>query len=348
MDNVEQTVTDLSGDANAPRSRVVLALGFLLSFLAACLVFLVIGHLGFQSPQSLWPFGARSVINMPGHDQVGFEPKVISRGGVYLKAAGGDRLNPTAGGDYSVFVWFKLRKIPLPGESLALVGKFDHAERNRPGYAISLEGAPDGVRSRVYVSDGKRLGTWYSFSSAAINRKDWYVLLVSFSQNTFVSTYLGRAGSSEPPNFLGGHRINISALPAAKADLVVGAYGASRFRGQIGPFGIISEEGMGKRLRDYIGEMQSEPFVIPRAISSQSIKLWASPRMDLSTNAIAITELSQAEGSPNESDGVAGIDASKSPRRIAPPKKFNKGGAKRSAKKLSVGRPVSKKPSAKR
>jgi hypothetical protein len=343
MDNVDRTVADLSGNAHTSRSRVVLALGFLLSFLAACSVFLVIGHLGFESPQSLWPFESRSLINVKDQDQIGFEPKVISRGGVYLKAAGGDRLNPIAGRDYTMFIWFKLRKIPLPGESLALLGKFDHAERNRPGYAVSLEGAPDGVRPRVYLSGGAQSGTWYSFSSSVINRKDWYVLLVSFSQNTFVSSYLGRAGSSDEPHFLGGHRINVSSLPAAKADLVVGAYGSSRFRGQIGPFGIISEEEMGKHLKGYLSEMQRSPSVVPTAISSRSIQLWGSPRQDLSVNVIPISELGQGEDPANQSADIGGGNSSKVSGRIAPPKKFNKAGAKRLAKKPSAA----KKPSTK-
>jgi hypothetical protein len=218
---------------------------------------------------------------------------------------------------------------------LALLGKFDQAESNRPGYAVSLEGAPDGVRPRVYLSTGKEPGTWYSFASTLINRKEWYLLVVSLSQSTFVSSYIGRAGSSDQPDLLGGHRIKGAKLPYSKADLVVGAYGSSRFRGQVGPFGVVAKEGLSKKIKDYIVAMQADPAKVPGALSKSAVLLWASPRVDHGLKGVVIAELDSPDNSSAGGGEQAASGTAVSIKRIAPPKKINKAAVSKAAKKVS-------------
>lgn len=263
------------------RSVVVIALSFAASFALACFLLLVVGHYCLNSPRSLWPFERASIGSaIPGAGVSDFVPFPVSKGGAYIKAAIGSDVNPTKGDDYALFVWFKLRKSPAVGEALGVVGKFDSQTPGRPGYAISLEGAPDGIRPRVYVSAGDNPGKWYSFSSHPMNRRDWYLLTVSIVEDTFLSVSLGQALSSEPPVLLGGHRIS-GGLPASKADLVVGAFGASRFRGQIGPFGILAGNGISKQLSTYSKAIQGKPGGIASAVPSNIIRLWASPSEDI-------------------------------------------------------------------
>lgn len=277
--------------ARSQRSPTVLALSFIASFVLACFLLLIIGHYWLNSPSSLWPFNRVGAMSgSQGGSATDFNPFAVSRAGAYVKATIGDIANPTKGDDYALFVWFKLRKSPAVGEALGLVGKFDSQTPGRPGYAVSLEGAPDGIRPRVYVSAGDTPGRWYSFSSYPMNRRDWYLLTVSIVEDTFLSVSLGQVSSKEPPILLGGHRIS-GGLPASKADLVVGAFGASRFRGQVGPFGILAGSTISKELSKYMQAIQGKPGDIPSAIPSSVIRLWATPSEDMGPGKVAIVSV---------------------------------------------------------
>jgi len=246
---------------------------------------------------------------------------------VYVKAVVGDAANLTRGEDYALFIWFKLRKAPAVGEALGLVGKFDSQEPGRPGYAVSLEGAPDGIRPRVYLSSGAVPGRWYSFSSYPLNRRDWYLLTLSITRDTFVSTSLGRAFSHEAPILLGGHRIGEGELPVSKADLVVGAFGASRFRGQIGPFGILSGKDLSVEMTSFLEEMQRAPSAGPAYIKNGVVRLWASPVEDLGPRKVSV--ICAKGGGGDVSGDVAGRTTQrtvggaekKALKRMTPPKK---------------------------
>jgi hypothetical protein len=269
-----------------------------------------------------------------------FDSLQVSRGGVYLKAALGEAGNPSKGEDYGFFVWFKLRKLPAVGEALGLVGKFDAQLPGKPGYAVSLEGAPDGVRPRVYISAGDIPGRWYSFSSHPMNRRDWYLLAVKVIDDAFIVTTLGRAFSKESPILLGGHRLSGGELPASKADLIVGAFGASRFRGQVGPFGILTGPESQEKLSSYLKAMQVQPRGIPSGIPSDAIRLWASPLEDQGPRKTVIVRV-QGEGRGNDesrnrdaSVKRSSADAAGKPqRRITPPKKVVNKSAKSKKKR---------------
>jgi len=267
-------------------SRVVLAASFLVAFAVAASLLVLIGHFAFQAPRSLSPFDALERTE-PG--EVITSPLVVNGGGIYEKVAADAALNPAKGRDYLFFIWFKLRRVPRVGEYLGLAGKFDVNIKHRPGFAITLEGAPDGVRPRVYWNSEARNGVWYSFSSSYLTRKQWYLLAISFSKDTFLSAHLTSAGAGEPAALLGGHRIEPETIPASDAEIQVGSYGTSRFRGQIGPFGVLSGEKLSKELPGLLAAMQANPAGIPDEIPRNVIQLWASPHRDMGPHALAIT-----------------------------------------------------------
>jgi hypothetical protein len=340
---------NIQGVVDSPERELVpgqprvalLVISFIASFTLACSVLLVVGHYGLNAPRSLWPFGSSGVTKILPDDVAPFDSVQISRGGVYLKAAAGEAGNPSKGEDYGFFVWFKLRKLPAIGESLGLVGKFDSQLPGKPGYAVSLEGAPDGVRPRVYISAGAVPGRWYSFSSHPMNRRDWYLLTVTVVDDAFIATSLGRAFSEEPLILLGGHRLTGGDLPASKAEVLVGAFGASRFRGQVGPFGILSGPDSKEQLSSYFKAIQAQPKAIPEGIPVRAIRLWAAPLEDYGPLKVSITRV-QGEArindqSPKKAASVersAADAASKPQRRItAPKKKVVKKSAKNKTKK---------------
>lgn len=267
----------------------VLAAGFVLAFSIACALLLVVGHYALNSPRSLSPFSAPAITENATNDPVS-DPFLVSAAGMFQKAVVGEKANPLPGQDYTFFVWVKVRRPPVQGEVYSLLGKFDAEVGNRPGYALSLEGAPDGVRPRVYLSAGTERGRWYSFSAYPMSRKRWYALAVTLSQDTFVSAHIVEQGSDQPPVLLGGHRIRLSSLPYSASDLVVGAFGSSRFRGYVGPFGIISGERLQKNIVSYLSDMRLDLNKIPSSLPRSSLRLWATPKRDLGPSTFEVVE----------------------------------------------------------
>lgn len=296
----------IHGDRSGAVSLPVTVGSFLLAFGAACVLFLVIGHYSMGSPRRLWPFDDRVRLDRIEGEPIA-EPFAVPSVGIYKKALGGERLNPIPGRDYTVFAWFRLRRLPADGESYGLIGKFDAQVPNRPGYAVSLEGAPDGVRPRVYASAATGGGRWYSFSVHPISRRYWYLLSVSFTEDSFLSAHIIQAGSNEEPTLLGGHRLGLPSLPFSASDMVVGAFGASRFRGQIGPFGILSDRKLRQELPRYLKAISVEPNRIPGVVESGAIELWASPAIDLGPNRYEVITIEKP-------DKAMGVPASKKAR----------------------------------
>jgi hypothetical protein len=329
---------EIQNSINAGRSEAlslpVTVGSFLLAFAAACIVFLVIGHFSMGSPRRLWPFDDRARLDRIEGEPIS-EPFAVPSVGIYKKALGGERLNPIPGRDYTVFSWFKLRRLPADGESYGLVGKFDAQVPNRPGYAVSLEGAPDGVRPRVYASAATGGGRWYSFSVYPISRRYWYLLSVSFTDDSFLSAHIIQAGSGEEPTLLGGHRLGLPSLPFSASDMVVGAFGASRFRGQIGPFGILSQKKLRQDLPSYLKAISLEPNRIPRLVDGDSIELWASPAVDLGPKRYEVITMDK----PDKAMGVPAVKKAKA----APDKKTSARSSKKvSSKSSKSARPESR------
>ena len=237
-EDIPPTVVREESSGGGAASWPLLVGGFVAAFVCACAALLLLGHYTLHSPRSLSPF-TPALIDSDDHGGQELPSLVVSGPGFFRKAQVGEKINPAPGKDYTFFVWVKLRKVPRPGDVYAVLGKFDAQVPNKPGYALSLEGALDGVRPRVYLSSGSDAAKWYTFTAYPMTRKHWYLIAVSISQDTFVSTYVGQHGSEQEAVLLGGHRINLPSLPYSASDVLVGAFGSSRFRGQIGPVGVI-------------------------------------------------------------------------------------------------------------
>ena len=270
--------------ASSP-SRPALWLGFLVAFVSAWCAFIIVGHFGFGIPRSLSLVGADPELQAsePIH-----EPFVVSNAGVFKQVSFDPALNPRLGEDFIFFIWFKVRKSPADGESLALMGKFDATQQHRPGYALSLEGAPDGVRPKIYWNDAEGQGRWHALSSIRLRRKNWYLLAIVFSKDTFLSAHVAMPGSDSEPILLGGNRVEPVVIPQSDAAMVVGATGAGRFRGQLGPFGVLRGKKLASRVKEIVTSMAAEPDSIPSEVATSTIALWASPQVDRGPNRIPI------------------------------------------------------------
>jgi hypothetical protein len=336
----------------------ILFLSFMASFTVAALIAVMVGHIVLKTPLAIWPLRAindggdssAALIHKVGkHNQTSlpFEPFLVKRSGDYLKVDLAQLADPTPGEDLVIFLWFKLKRPLAVGESASLLGKFDAQSAGRPGYALALEGAPDGIRPRVYLSNGSQSARWYSFSTYQINRRDWYLIDLKISQDTFVSASLtrcvledrgggeGRFVASEAPVLLGGHRISEGGLPSSKVAMVIGAFGAGRFRGELGPFGVVSGVDIAKTINgDLISRMIVKPGAAPQelGLSSKVVRVWGAPLSDIGPRRVVIKrgeELNIGKAAPvvqprgvkkglvkvgpanNGANGAKGIKASK-------------------------------------
>jgi hypothetical protein len=276
-------------DEKGAESLPVLLGGFVVAFALACFAALVIGHYALKAPRSLIPsvFNSQSA-QQP--DEPSFDPFVVASPGAFLKALGGERLNPVPGEDYLLFVWLRLRRIPQPGEVLGVASKFDPQVPNKPGYALSLEGALDGVRPKVYLSAASAQGRWFTFAAHPLVRGTWYMFALSISQDSYVSVHLAQLGSDQPPVLLGGYEMRLPSLPLSSSDVAVGSIGAGRFRGQVGPFGIISARKLQRTLVDQLAQMQVEPLEVPSGVDREAVLLWANPQKDSGPLSFSVEE----------------------------------------------------------
>lgn len=287
--DVSQSLDSSEGEGTPRVSQPVLIACFIGAFATACLVSLIVGHYTIKAPRRLNPFASNASISSESFNSVE-KLFVVSTAGSYRKVVAGERLNPIPGQDYALFIWLRLRRIPAPGEVFSVVSKFDPHVAYKPGYAISLEGAPDGVRPRVYVSAASGGGRWYSFAAHPMSRRNWYLLTMALSEDTYVSTYMAQQGTDQPPAFLGAYKMRLASLPFSASDLTVGALGQSRFRGHIGPFGVLSGEGLQRDLMGYLGKMQGNPAIQPRQLPRGAVLMWATPTKDVGPVGYSIVE----------------------------------------------------------
>lgn len=213
-------------------------------------------------------------------DSVVPEALVVSHGGTALRVSHHSALNPTGDGDFLFYVWFKLRKPLVDGDRAVFVAKYDPESKVRPGYSVALVGGPDGVRPTVYWQNQEGHGRWYPFASTQLRAKEWYLLGVSFRDKRFLGVHLMAHDGGKKAEVLGGYDLEPQVIPDTQADLVVGAFGASKFRGRVGPFGIIRREGMTKDVATFIVQMSKAAGSLPSSVSTSEAVLVASPKED--------------------------------------------------------------------
>jgi hypothetical protein len=241
-----------------------------------------------------------------GRDTIVADALVVANGGTALRVAHNPALNPGGAGDFLFYIWFKLRKPPAQGERVVFVAKYDPESKARPGYSIALVGGPDGVRPNVYWQNEQEQGRWYPFASTQLSAKEWYLLAVSFRDARYLGVHLIPHKGGKKPEVLGGYDLESQAIPDTNADLVVGAFGVSKFRGRIGPFGIIRREAMTKDVAAFVAEMSNVPGSLPYAVSSSEAVLAASPQEDRGALKLSIRPSGTGGGSHSQERNKVG------------------------------------------
>lgn len=273
--------------------KVALALWFVVAFAISYGLVLACGAL-LVGKQSTVAFDSED----GARDSVVPDALVVSHGGTALRVSHHPALNPTGDGDFLLYVWFKLRKPLVDGDRAVFIAKYDPESKIRPGYSVALVGGPDGVRPNVYWQNEEGHGRWYPFASAQLRAKEWYLLGVSFREKRFLGVHLMPHDGGKKAEVLGGYDLEPQVIPDTQADLVVGAFGASKFRGRIGPFGIIRREGMTKDVASFVVQMSKVAGSLPAAVSRSEAVLVASPKEDNGAFKLSIQTSSPGSSTP--------------------------------------------------
>jgi hypothetical protein len=184
--------------------------------------------------------------------------------------------------------WIKLRSELIDGDRAAIISKFDPNTLSKPGYAVALVGGPDGVRPQVYWQDENGKGKWLSFAATQMQPKEWYLLALSFRDGRYLGLHIRPLKESGKVEILGGYDLYGHTIPSPKADLLVGAFGSSKFRGRVGPIGVFSGKEMFSDIPKILKTMAAAPTQVAHQIDTDEVVLWASPKVDRGPKQLAI------------------------------------------------------------
>ncbi len=251
---------------------------FGVSWLAVVAVFF-----SFKSPQS------NTTVASPRTDSAFADAVAITQSGNVLTVAHHPLLNPTES-DFMLFVWFKLKSSLDLKERSAFLGKYDPREQNPEGYALALVGGADGVRPHIYWQNSAGSGRWFAFASTTIEPGKWYVMGVTFRAQRYLGVHIAPYGPEASTEVLGGYDLDGAIIPASAANLSIGQFKRSKFRGHVGPFGIFRDIDISKDAPRILKRIARSPSFDSVPVEESQIVLWADPTVDRGPLHIPITE----------------------------------------------------------
>ncbi len=261
------------GGSTARRSVVLVGAfvgAFLLAWLAVVAVFL-----SFKRGES-----SNVAVVPSAKDGVFADAVSVTRSGTVLSVAHHTLLNPSTS-DFMLFVWFKLRSEMAPEERSTFLGKYDPKRENPEGYALALIGGADGVRPHVYWQNRPGKGRWFAFASTHIIPDRWYLMAVTFRAGRYLGVHIAPQDPEASPEVLGGYDLDGEVIPASSANLSIGAFKRSQFRGEVGPFGIFQDIDISKDASTILKRIARDPSYASEPVEERQVALWASPIEDL-------------------------------------------------------------------
>jgi hypothetical protein len=145
---------------------------------------------------------------------------------------------------------------------------------------VALVGGPDGVRPQVYWQDQDGKGKWLTFAATQMAPKEWYLLALSFRDSRYLGLHIRPLDQAGKVEVLGGYDLDGYTVPAPKADLLVGAFGGSKFRGRVGPIGVFRGKEMFSDVPKVLKTIAANPLQVPHQFDPEEVVLWASPKVD--------------------------------------------------------------------
>jgi len=241
----------------------------------------------------------------------------INAQGSHLRLQHQEDLNPKSGQDFLFTAWFNLRRLPLPGEKLILLSKYDGSGKTANGYAIGLSRDEKSLRPVVYWGNSESGGRWYDFPEISLSQRSWFMLALSFSGERYLGLYQSIKSQSEGQEvdelqLLGGYELADAALPSSEVPLLIGAVNERPFRGLIGPLAMYSGKKISQDLKKTLRGIVKVPTAPAEDRPGDSLVMWVPKSSALGTAEARTPEGSQFIQAPA---GKQGAD-----REAGPPK----------------------------
>lgn len=191
-------------------------------------------------------------------------------------------LEPVAGKDFMLSFWLKPRRLPAIDERYLVLSKFDERSASRRGYAFALARDRESVRPEVYWRDEVN-GTWFTFSEINLEARQWILFVVTLRDGKFLGLHsatipepaIGQEVAPTPEvELLGGYELPTPIFPHSESDLLLGAFGGGKFRGQIGPLGIFRGSAITGSLDDILRELVHSPRELPAYFGKEGTGFW--------------------------------------------------------------------------
>ncbi|MBX7144751.1 MAG: hypothetical protein K1X79_09900 [Oligoflexia bacterium] len=214
----------------------------------------------------------------PRFDEEALFPEAtpISSQGMFLEAQALEAANPATGKDFVFFFWARLSRLPRNSEKLLLAAKSQLFADKQDGYVIGLSRDGDLLRPIVYWGN-EQAGRWYQFAPIDIYQGQWVLLALTFASADGV---LGLHAVDYDPrgavqvHVLGGYEVESHQVASSSASLKMGAWGANRFRGKFGPFGVFSGDDVLEDFKAGLKEYARHPYELLSQYKKNA-RLWA-------------------------------------------------------------------------
>jgi hypothetical protein len=201
----------------------------------------------------------------------------IGASNVYFSIESKDILSPIEGKDFLLVFWAKIRKLPVDGERLLLLSKYDPHLRSLRGYALALSAEGDLIYPEVYWRSNEGVGTWLKFSEISIDPKQWTMFALSFREQKFLGLHsVGisdeKRDSKPEIKVLGGYELEQTIRPTSSSPLLTGAFSNGKFRGYIGQLGIFQKENLTQDLMGILEKVVAEPKKITEQFNQEDVQ----------------------------------------------------------------------------
>jgi hypothetical protein len=232
--------------------------------------------------------GARFAKILPSSADAIPDAVSVLQSGVVIRVPHIDEMTPVQGEDWLFLSWIKLKKTVTPDERIVLSAKYDPASKVRPGFSVALRGGIDGTRPVVYWQNEEGDGKWFTFAPIQFQSKEWYLLALSFRSGT-LGMHIGSANSPKSVLSLGGYDVGEEVLPKTSSELIVGSFANGRFRGKIGPFGVVKGRQLSKVLSNIIKGTALKPGAMPESPEGGRVIFWTDGTKDFGPNNLQVS-----------------------------------------------------------
>lgn len=266
-----------------PRTSLATILPLLLSFTLGFAVVLVVGVNAHK-----FQLARKFSVLLPAAEDPFPNAIPVMQPGVVLHVSHDDSLNPERERDWVYLSWIKLKKSISPDERVVVSAKYDPSTKLRVGYSLVLRGGVDGVRPVVYWQGETGVGKWYTFAPMQLQSREWYLLAISFRRGT-LGMHLTSASSPKSLTPLGGYEVGEEVLPVNSTELIAGSFANGKFRGRLGPIGIVTGGDISKDLPSFLKSIAKKPTELPEAPEGSNLVLWTDGKEDFGVNKLSVS-----------------------------------------------------------